>query len=149
MKSSKNVLSLRRMAPALAVLSMLAAAGCPKGNDAPGTATGASAAGGASTPLRMNLTVNPADAQNRRSASVKFEASAPMQDGQLMFELPAECRILAGAAVRPVKNLGQGTPISQELSFECPAGTSGQLKATFKGTDPAGQPLEQVTQGAL
>lgn len=149
MKSSLNAPSFRRVASVFAVFTMLAAGGCPKkSSDAPGTGSAASG-GGAGAPLRMSVTVNPADAQGRRSASVKFEATAPMQDGQLMFELPADCRILAGAAVRPVKNLGQGTPISQELSFECPAGTPGNLKATFKGTDPAGKPLEQVSEGAL
>ena len=148
MKSSPFPPASRRFAPAAAsLLLLLAAAACDKKDGAsPGTTA---PAGGGKNPVTMLVTVNAPDAQNRRSAAVKLEATAPLPDGQLMFELPKDCRVLAGAAVRPVKNLGHGQAVSQELAFECPPGTSGDLKATFKGTDAAGQPLEQVATGPL
>jgi hypothetical protein len=147
MKSSTFRPASRRFAPsAAALVLLLAAAACNKDGKAPGTTA---PAGGGKSPVSMLVTVNAPDAQNRRSAAVEIAATAPLPDGQLMFELPKDCRVLAGAAVRPVKNLGQGKAISQELAFECPPGTSGELKATFKGTDAAGQPLEQVASGPL
>jgi hypothetical protein len=147
MKSSPFRPASRRLAPsAAALLLLLTGAACKKDGSTPGTTA---PAGGGKSPVSMLVTVKAPDAQNRRSAAVEIEATSPLPDGQLMFELPKECRVLAGAAVRPVKNLGQGKAISQELAFECPAGTSGELKATFKGTDAAGQPLEQVASGPL
>ena len=141
MKSSTFPVSIARVS-ALALL--LLAGGCPKDGGSPGTTAPA-----VGSPVKLSVEVKAPDAQNRRSAAVKIEATSPLPDAQLMFELPADCRILAGAAVRPVKNIGGGAPIQQELAFECPAGTSGQLKATFKGTDASGKALEQVATGSL
>lgn len=150
MKSSPITALRRAFLPALTTLAFLAACACPGSKEGPSPGTGdAPAATGGGGPLTMSVTVNAADVSGRRSAAVRLETPSPMPDGQLSFEIPKECRVVAGAAVRPVKKLGQGAPVSQEIQFECPAGVTGVLKATFRGTDAAGAAVEKTAEGAI
>jgi hypothetical protein len=133
---------LRLLVPAL-FLSLVA---CPtsKTTDTPATAPPAGAV------ADVTLSLNAADPGGKRYASVKIQPKVALAEATLAFDLPTGCNVIAGAAVRTVKNLTVGTPMSQELGFQCEAGATGTAKATFKTTDPGtGKPVEIAMQADL
>jgi hypothetical protein len=136
----KPARTVTRLSVPVLFVSILALAGtaCPGG-------TGPSAGG--KSPL--TLTVNPPDATGRRNASVRIDPPAAMTAAQLSFELPADCRITAGAAVRPIETLTVDKPVQQELAFECPAGTTGVLKATLTAKDAGAKDFTSTVDAKL
>ena len=139
----------QRVGVLLVAASFVTLTACPKPGGGPAAGASAGPVMGGANELTLTVTVKPADAEGTRAASVKFEATAPMKEGQLAFEVPAGCTVQAGALVRPVKSLTPDQPVSQELTFRCDPATGGALKVKYTGTDGQGQPFEKTAEGAL
>ncbi len=136
---SRSLVAAAGMALALSL-----AGGCPKPSGGP-DAAGSPSTGG----VKITVTVGAAEPTGRRSASARVDAPGGVSDGQLAFQLPDGCRIVAGAAVRQLKPVAAGASTTQELAFECDAGVTGNLDVTLKGTNEAGGAIEAAGQGGI
>lgn len=140
--------NVRASSCALRILSVLLLAvtgACGSGDGAPPSG----GAGGAGGPLRLTLTVRPAGPDGRINASVKIEADSALASGQLSFVLPDPCKIVAGAEMRTLGEITPGRTIQQELAFECPTETAGELTASLSAKDASGQVVSSSVSAKL
>jgi hypothetical protein len=126
----------------LVVLFLAVAGACGSGGGVPGSVSG----GG---PLRLTLTVRPSQEAGRTNASVKIESDAPLSAGQLSFGLPESCKIVAGAGSRTINAIASDAAIQQELAFECPAGTAGELTVSLSAKDASGNVVSSSVSAKL
>jgi hypothetical protein len=147
MRNPASTRAARSFAAALVLLAgLLATAGCPGGKSGDKPGTGGGAASGDALTVTLALT---SPSEGNHQATARLEASRAVQALQLTFEVPAECRIIAGAAVRNIAQIAPGAPIAQEIAFDCPAGTKGALKAKVAGKDAAGVAVEESAEGSF
>jgi hypothetical protein len=85
------------------------------------------------------LTVVPDEEAGSRKASLRLQTSHRVTDVAILFELPTECHVTAGALERDIAELTAKEPRNQILMFVCPDATAGNVSVNVTWKDESGE----------